>query len=157
MIYHHTAPPVITLIGDVTRTVTSPEDITISVTIGSSNLPITVQWSFNNEPLTTNSEYTIATILSSDNTTGNSSLIVLSTNTGDDGNYIVNVSNLAGSDMTTISVEIHGEWRSSVYSITCQCCRSSNQCVCSCLYFASMIFFLPVHTYQYSSFYASVR
>ena len=108
----HTAHPVITLIGDTTRTVTSPEDVTISVTIGSSNLPVTVQWSYNNQPLTTNSDYTITTILSSDNTTGNSSLTVHSTNTGDDGNYIVNVSNIAGNDMTTVSVVIHGEWSS---------------------------------------------
>ena len=114
----YTAPPVITLIGDTTRTVTSPEDVIISVTIGSSNLPVTVQWSYNNQPLTTNSDYTITTILSSDNTTGNSSLTVHSTNTGDDGNHIVNVSNIAGNDMTTVSVVIHGEWSSSV------CCNT---------------------------------
>ena len=99
----------ITLIGDTARTVTSPEDVTISVTIGSSNLPVTVQWSYNNQPLTTNSDYTITTILSSDNTTGNSSLTVHSTNTDDNGNYIVTVSNLAGTDMTTINVMIYGE------------------------------------------------
>ena len=102
----------IALIGNATRTVTSPEDVTISVTIGSSNLPVTVQWSYNNQPLTTNSDYTITTILSSDNTTGNSSLTVHSTNTGDDGNYIVNVSNLAGNNMTIINVMIHGKWSS---------------------------------------------
>ena len=102
----------IALIGDTTRTVTSPEGVTISVTIGSSNRPVTVQWSYNNQPLTSNSDYTITTILSSDNTTGNSSLTVHSTNTGDDGNYIVNVSNIAGNDMTTINVMIYGKWSS---------------------------------------------
>ena len=99
----------IALIEDTTRTVISPENVTISVTIGSSNLPVTVQWSYNNQPLTTNSDYTITTILSSDNTTGNSSLTVHSTNTGDDGNYIVNVSNIAGNDITTINVTIYSE------------------------------------------------
>ena len=100
----------VTLIGDATRTVTSPKNITISVTIGSPNLPVTVQWSYNNQPLTTNSDYTITTILSSDNATGNSSLTIHTTNTGDDGNYIVNVSNIAGTNMTTISVVVHGEF-----------------------------------------------
>ena len=100
----------ITVIGNTTITVTSDDDVTISVTIGSSNLPVTVQWSYNNQPLTTNSDYTITTILSSDNTTGNSSLTVHTTNTGDDGNYIVNVSNIAGTNMTTISVVVHGEF-----------------------------------------------
>ena len=102
----------ITIIGNTTRTVTSPENITISVIIGSSNLPVTVQWSYNNQPLTTNSDYTITTILSSDNTTGNSSLTLHTTNTGDGGNYIVNMSNLAGADIATISVVVHGEFNS---------------------------------------------
>ena len=100
----------ITVIGNTIRTVTSADNVTISVTIGSSNLPVTVQWSYNNQPLTTNSDYTITTILSSDNTTGNSSLTVHTTNTGDDGNYIVNVSNIAGTNMTTISVVVHGKF-----------------------------------------------
>ena len=100
----------ITVIGNTTITVTSGDDVSISVIIGSSNLPVTVQWSYNNQPLTTNSDYTITTILSSDNTTGNSSLTVHTTNTGDGGNYIVNVSNIAGTNMTTISVVVHGEF-----------------------------------------------
>ena len=100
----------ITVIGNTTITVTSGDDVSISVIIGSSNLPVTVQWSYNNQPLTTNSDYTITTILSSDNTTGNSSLTVHTTNTGDGGNYTVNVSNIAGINMTTISVVIHGEF-----------------------------------------------
>ena len=100
----------ITVIGNTTRTVTSADNVTISVIIGSSNLPVTVQWSYNNQPLTTNSDYTITTILSSDNATGNSSLTIHTTNTGDGGNYTVNVSNLAGTDMTTISVVVHGEF-----------------------------------------------
>ena len=100
----------ITVIGNTTITVTSGDDVSISVIIGSSNLPVTVQWSYNNQLLTTNSDYTITTILSSDNTTGNSSLTVHTTNTGDGGNYIVNVSNIAGTDMTTISVVVRGEF-----------------------------------------------
>ena len=100
----------ITVIGNTTITVTSGDDVTISVTIGSLNLPVIVQWSYNNQPLATNSDYTITTILSSDNTTGNSSLTVHTTNTGDGGNYTVNVSNIAGINMTTISVVIHGEF-----------------------------------------------
>ena len=132
----------ITLIGDTTRTVTSPEDVTISVTIGLSNLPVTVQWSYNNQPLTTNSDYTITTILSSDNTTGNSSLTVHSTNTGDDGNYIVIVSNLAGNDMTTINVMLYGEWSSAV-----RC--NTYECNCGIILLALFSFFATVYTHKF--------
>ena len=104
----YTAPPIIISTGNSTIIVTSPDEVTFSVTIGSSNLPVTVQWSFNNELLTNNSYYTIITVLSSDNTTGNSSLTVHNTNTGDGGNYTVNVSNLAGVDVTSVSVTVHG-------------------------------------------------
>lgn len=89
-------------------TAISPEEVTFSVTIGSSNLPLTVQWSFNNLPLTMNSHYSIITIFSSDNTTGSSLLTVHNTNTGDDGKYAVNVSNLAGVDMKYFSMIVHG-------------------------------------------------
>ena len=98
----------ITLIGDPTRIVTSPDNGTISVTIGSSNLPVTVQWSHNNQQLTTNSDYTITTVLYNDGTTGNSSLTVHDTNTGDGRNYTVVVANLAGSDMVSVIIVIYG-------------------------------------------------
>ncbi|XP_065918563.1 hemicentin-1-like isoform X2 [Dysidea avara] len=100
-------PPLITLIGDPTRIVTSPDNGTISVTIGSSNLPVTVQWSHNNQQLTTNSDYTITTVLYNDGTTGNSSLTVHDTNTGDGRNYTVVVANLAGSDMVSVIIVIY--------------------------------------------------
>ena len=98
----------INLIGGTTRILTSPDDGTFSVTIGSSNLPVTVQWSHNNQQLTTNSDYTITTTLSSDSTTGNSSLTIHNTNTGDGGNYTVVVMNLAGSGMASVNATIYG-------------------------------------------------
>jgi len=88
--------------------VTSPDNVTVSVIIGSSNLPITLHWSYNNQRLTTSNDYTITTTLSSGGTTGNSSLTIHNVNTADGGNYTVVVLNNAGSDMSSVNIVVHG-------------------------------------------------
>ncbi|XP_065894203.1 uncharacterized protein [Dysidea avara] len=93
--------PNVTVVGNAERNETALKDVTLSVTIDiGSSFTFTVQWYYNDQPITDDGNYTINT------TSSSSSLTILTTVPSDTGTYRVDVTSSVGSDTVSFTVDI---------------------------------------------------
>ncbi len=105
-----TVPPVVTVVGDITVTVTVNGSFSLQVTLSQYNLqPVTVEWERNSVPLSSGEKYQ----LSSDTSqlgNGSAELTVRFTESLlDNGTYTVTASNAAGNGIVDFEVLIMSE------------------------------------------------
>ena len=103
-------PPVVTVVGDITVTVTVNDSFTLQVTLSQYNLqPVTVEWERNGVPLSSGEKYQ----LSSDTSQlgdGSAELTVrFAESLVDNGTYTVTASNAAGNGNVDFEVFIMSE------------------------------------------------
>ena len=107
-------PPVVTVVGDHTVTVTVNDSFSLQVTLSQYNLqPVTVEWERNGVPLSSGEKYQFSYQLSSDTSqlgNGSAELTVQFTESlMDSGTYTVTASNAAGNSSVDFEVFIMSE------------------------------------------------